>query len=188
MHRIGRRTLLKAGISAGLGLGFFTPRPSGGQDDPAAVRPKKGDLLVKAGDSVKRPLTPDDIRLGAAPIMAWAMDPRTRTVRRGSRLNQVLLVRLDAGKLSPQTRSRAVRGVVAYTAICTHTGCEVDDWIGDEQVLHCSCHGSKFDPTDGAKVVEGEAPRPLPALPLKLNRGRLLIAGPYTARVGFQPA
>jgi rieske iron-sulfur protein len=187
MSRFGRRTLLKAGFKAGLGLGL-TPRPAIGQDDPASIRPKEGDLLVKAGDSMKKPLTPDDIRFGAPPIMAWAMDPKDGTVRSGSRLNQVLVLRLDAKRLNPQTRLRAVDGVVAYTAICTHTGCEVDDWLGDEQVLHCLCHGSKFDPTDSGRVVEGEAPRPLPALPLKVDRGRLLIAGPFTARVGFQPA
>jgi len=159
-----------------------------GQDDPAALRPREGDWLVKVGDSIKSPLTPNDIRPGAPPIMAWAMDAKTRTVRAGSRLNQLLLVRLDAGKLSPDTTSRAVDGVVAYTAICTHTGCEVDDWLGDEQVLHCLCHGSKFDPGDSARVVEGVAPRPLPALPLRLDAGRLRIAGPFTARVGFESA
>jgi rieske iron-sulfur protein len=185
MSQIGRRALLKAG--AGLGLSF-TAGTAMGQDDAAAVRPREGDWLVKVGDSMKRPLTPKDIRLGAPPVMAWAMDAKTRDVRAGSRLNQLLLVRLDAGKLSPDTKSRAVDGVVAYTAICTHTGCEVDDWLGDEQVLHCLCHGSKFDPRDSARVVDGVAPRPLPALPLRLDGGRLRVAGPFTARVGFESA
>jgi rieske iron-sulfur protein len=187
MSRIGRRALLKAGVCAGLALSV-TPEPATGQVDPATARPAEGDLLVKVGDSIKTPLAPNDIRLGASPIIAWAMDPKTRAVRSGSRLNQVLLVRLDAKKLSPDTASRAVSGVVAYTAICPHAGCEVDDWLADEQLLHCPCHGSKFDPTDSARVVEGEAPRPLPALPLKLDRGRLLIAGSFTARVGFESA
>jgi Rieske Fe-S protein len=187
MSRIGRRTLLKSGISVGFGLPL-TARLVIGQDDPASVRPTKGDLLIKAGDSIKKPLTPNDIRLGAPPIIAWPMDPKDRTVRRGSRLNQLLVLRLNADKLSPETRSRAVGGVVAYTAICTHTGCEVDDWLADEQLLHCPCHSSTFDPRDSAKVVGGEAPRPLPAIPLKLDRGRLMVAGPFTARVGFESA
>jgi rieske iron-sulfur protein len=187
MRRIGRRALLQAGVSAGLGLSFGS-RPAIGQDDPATVRPREGDLLVKAGDSIKRPLTLKDIRFGAPPIIAWAMDPKTRIVRGGSRLNQLLLMRLDAARLSPDTTSRAANGVVAYTAICTHTGCEVDDWLGDLQMLHCSCHGSKFDPRNGAKVVDGVAPRPLPALPLMLDGGRLRVAGPFTARVGFESA
>ena len=187
MSRIGRRALLKAGVCAGLAL-RVAPKPATGQVDPATVRPAEGDLLVKVGDAIKTPLAPDHIRLGAQPIIAWAMDPKTRTVRSGSRLNQVLLVRLDAKTLNPDTAARAVSGVVAYTAICPHAGCEVDDWLGDEQLLHCPCHGSKFDPSNSARVVEGESPRPLPALPLKLDRGRLLIAGSFTARVGFESA
>jgi Rieske Fe-S protein len=114
------------------------------------------------------------------------MDPQDGTVRSGSRLNQLLVVRLDAATLTAETQSRAADGVVAYTAICTHEGCAVDDWLVPEQVLHCSCHGSKYDPRDGARVLEGEAPRPLPALPLKLAEGRLVVAGAFTARVGFQ--
>jgi Rieske Fe-S protein len=118
--------------------------------------------------------------------MAWAVDPRDNTVRNGSRLNRVLLLRLDAAQLSPETRSRAADGIVAYTAICTHTGCEVDEWLTDEQLLYCSCHSSKFDPKDAAKVVDGPAQRKLPALPLRLEDGRLVVAQPFTARVGFE--
>ena len=137
---------------------------------------------------MKMPLGPDDIGAGARPIMAWAMDPGDGTVRSGSRLNQLLVVRLDPDALSAETRPRAVEGIVAYTAICTHTGCEVDDWLQEEQLLHCPCHGSKYDPRDGARVVEGEAPRPLPALRLRLDDGRLVVVGVFTARVGFQSA
>jgi Rieske Fe-S protein len=176
---IERRTLLKAGIGAGLALGL-TPELAIGQDGP-----KPGDLLVKVGDTMKQPLSPGEIKRGAKPIIAWAMDPMDETLRNGSPLNQVLLVRLDVNTLASDTRSRAADGVVAYTAICTHADCKVDDWLADEQVLHCGCHGSKFDPKDSAKVVSGEAPRPLPALPLKLDDGQLVVAGPFTARVGF---
>jgi Rieske Fe-S protein len=187
MTDIGRRDLLRAGLGAGIGLSL-TPALAVGQDDPASARPRDGDLLVRSGDSAKTPLALDDVQPGAKPILAWAMDPQDGTVRSGSRLNQLLVVRLDAGTLTAETQSRAADGVVAYTAICTHEGCAVDDWLAPEQVLHCSCHGSKYDPRDGARVLEGEAPRPLPALPLKLAEGRLVVAGPFTARVGFQSA
>ena len=187
MTRIGRRALLQAGLGAGVGLAL-TPKLAIGQGDPVSARPREGDLLVKAGDSAKKALTPNDIQLDAKPVFAWSIDPTDGTVRSGSRLNQVLLVRLDPERLAPETRSRAADGVVAYTAICTHAGCDVDDWLADERVLHCACHGSKYDPEDSARVLEGEAPRPLPALPLKLDEGRLVVAGPFTARVGFQSA
>jgi Rieske Fe-S protein len=184
---MARRAVLKGGLGLGIGLSL-APSVALGQDDPATLRPKEGDLLVKEGDVARKALTPDDLTIGGAQTMAWAMDPIDRTVRNGSRLNRVLLIRLDAGKLTNETRSRAADGVVAYTAICTHTGCEVVEWLADEGVLHCPCHFSKFNPSDGARVVDGPAPRPLPALPLALVDGRLVVAKPFTTRVGFETA
>lgn len=182
----GRRTLLRAAVG-GMGV-LLSPRiVVGTQGDPASVRPKEGDLLVRVDDSQHRPLGPTDIPLNARQTAAWAMDPVARTVRSGSRLNGVILLRLDASALAPDTRVRAADGVVAYTAICTHNGCDVDDWIADRLVLSCSCHGSEFDPKDASRVVDGPAPRVLPALPLKIVDGLLVVAGPFTARVGFDP-
>jgi len=179
-----RRTLLKAGASFGIQLaGAHLAR---GQDDAAAVRPKPGDLLIRVGDANATPLTVADIPLGGKQILAWATDPESKTVRSGSRLNRLLLLRFDPEKLSAETRSRAADGVVAYTAICTHSGCDVSEWVAEEQALFCPCHSSKFDPKDGAKVMDGPAPRTLPALPLKLADGKLVVAKPFTARVGFE--
>ena len=177
-NRFERRVFL----TAGLALGFL------GQDDGASVRPKPGDVLIKSGDVSRTALTPGDIAPRVPPTLAWAMDPVNRTVRSGTRLNQLLLLRLDPAMLAPETRARAADGVVAYTAICTHTGCDVEDWLADEQLLSCACHASIFDPKDGARVVDGPAPRMLPALPLKVVDGQLIVAGPFTSRVGFDPA
>jgi rieske iron-sulfur protein len=182
---LDRRTVLKSAIGLGVGLSL-TPALTLAQDDPASLRPREGDLLVREGD--RTPLTPGDIPAGAAQTMAWAMDPTDGTVRSGSRLNKVLLLRLDAGQLVGDTRSRAAGGVVAYTAVCTHTGCEVVEWLAAGQVLQCPCHFSQFDPRDGARVVDGPAPRPLPALPLGIVEGKLVVAKPFTTRVGFEPA
>jgi Rieske Fe-S protein len=98
----------------------------------------------------------------------------------------VLLVRLDPESLDSKTRALAADGVVAYSAICTHTGCDIGEFLADEQVLFCECHQSKFDPKDNARVTDGPAPRSLPALPLKVVEGRLVVAGPFTSRVGFE--
>jgi Rieske Fe-S protein len=178
---IERRTLLKAGIGA---VGWsLTPETVIGQTDSAAMPPQPGDVLVRIDDPMKQALSPGEIRRGAKPTLAWAMDPMSEALRNGARM-KVLLVRLDASALASDTRSRAADGVVAYTAICTHMECDVNDWVAEEQVLHCSCHGAKFDPKDGAKVVAGEATRPLAALPLKLDDGQLVVAAPFTAPVG----
>jgi Rieske Fe-S protein len=107
-------------------------------------------------------------------------------VRSGSRLNQLLLLRFDPAGFAAETRERSASGVVAYTSICTHSGCDVDTWLDKESHLFCSCHESKFDPRDAARVVDGPAPRPLPALPLKIADGVLVVAKPFTAPVGFE--
>ena len=182
---IDRRALLKSGM----GLALFSrldSRSAAGQTDGASARPKEGDLLVKAGDASKTPLTPEDIPAAAMQTMAWAMDPADQTVRSGSRLNQLLLLRFEPEQLAPETRSRAAQGVVAYTSICTHTGCDVDDWMATEQHVACACHFSIFDPKDDGKVVDGPAPRMLPALPLKIVDGNLVVAKPFTTPVGFE--
>ena len=183
----GRRTVLKGALCLGLRLAVW-PERAPGQDDPASMRPKEGDLLIRTGDSTMKPLTPDDILANAPPTMAWPMDPSSNTVRSGSRFNRVLLVRIESDKLGAETRTAAAEGVVAYTSICTHAGCEVTDWLAEEQLLYCSCHSSKFDPRDAARVVDGPAPRSLPALPLRIADRNLAVAGPFTARVGFESA
>jgi Rieske Fe-S protein len=185
MRDPSRRVVLRAGLGLGLGWPLGSRLPAG-QNDRAALRPAAGDLLIKSGDSNKTPLTPRDIPAGAAQTMAWAMEPVDRAVRSGSRLNQILLLRLDPETLTPETRSRAADGVVAYTSICTHTGCDVDAWLAAEQRLSCPCHESAFDPKDGGKVVDGPAPRVLPALPLKVVDGILVVAKPFTAPIGFE--
>ncbi|RPH64547.1 MAG: 2Fe-2S ferredoxin [Acidobacteria bacterium] len=181
-----RRVVLKGGLAWGIGLGF-APGLGRAQDNSTAARPRPGDLLVNVDDTSLAPLGPQDI-LAGAPVLAWALDRADGTVRNGSRLNRVLLMRLDPERLAPETKERAADGVVAYTAICTHTGCEVTGWLAAEQLLQCACHASKFDPSDGARVVEGPAPRTLPALPLGVENGRLVVSRPFTSRVGFESA
>src|SRR4029453_17427352 len=155
---MNRRALRQSALVLGMGLR---------QDEQAAVRPKEGDVLVKADDAAKTPLAPGEIPLGAKHTLAWAMDPADKTVRSGSRLNQLLLVRLAPETLSPETAPRAGGGGVAYTAICTHNGCDIDDWLAAEQLLSCSCHSSSFDPKKGGRVAHGPPPRALPAPPLR---------------------
>ena len=73
-------------------------------------------------------------------------------------MNQLIVVRLPPEKLTDATRGRAADGVVAYSGVCTHTGCDVTDWFGDVLRFKCPCHESEFDPSDGARVVGGPAP------------------------------
>jgi rieske iron-sulfur protein len=154
--------------------------------DPADERPKPGDHLVPIeGSEPPRPLTPADVP--KMPLLAWPMDPKDGVVRNGSRLNRVLLVALDPATLEGPTRDRAAGGIVAYSAICTHQGCEVTRWVADSDLLECPCHESRYNPRDGAAVIDGPAPRPLPALPLAVADGKLVVAKPFIGRPGVIP-
>ncbi|TAK09026.1 MAG: ubiquinol-cytochrome c reductase iron-sulfur subunit [Candidatus Manganitrophaceae bacterium] len=62
--------------------------------------------------------------------------------------------------------------VVAFSPICTHLGCGYRWSEGDQKFL-CPCHNSVFD-LDG-RVLAGPAPRPLDALPTKVEGDRLFV-------------
>lgn len=191
MHSSDRRTILKTAIRLGLALPLFDVSAIHtavrGEPDPTTTRPQEGDQLVfSAGDGKREAVTPHGVPLGGPPLMAYPMDPTTRVVRDGSRLNQILLVHLDSGDLAEETRTRAAAGIVAYSAVCTHTGCDVWDWDARTKTIKCPCHFSVFDVKDAARVLDGPAPRRLPALPLKVADGVLIAAGGFVSRPGFQ--
>ncbi len=156
--------------------------------EPADERPKEGDVLVAIEGDSQVALEPKDIPLGGPLVLAWPMELSGKVVRNGSRLNKVLLVHLDPATLGSATKERAAEGVVAYSAICPHAGCEVNVWVAEQKILECSCHYSHYDPREGAAVIDGPATRALAALPLKVADGKLVVAKPFTGRVGIVPA
>ena len=93
---------------------------------------------------------------------------------------------MDPANLTDDTARNAAEGIVAYSGICTHEGCDVSDWTSESRRLICPCHDSEFDPMDNGRVTEGPARRRLAALPLKLVDGQLTVAGGFTGRVGFR--
>ena len=140
--------------------------------------------MFSRGERQGQPVAPQDLPLAGPPVIAYPLDPGTQTVRDGSRLNAVLLVRFALEELSEPTRAVAAEGIVCYSAVCTHTGCEVSGWKDDSKCLVCPCHLSTFDPKDRARIVSGPAPRPLAALPLQLVNGKVTVAGSFSGRVG----
>jgi Rieske Fe-S protein len=180
-----RRALLKTALGAGLAL--VLPDVAGAQSDPRNQRPQDGDRFVFAGGDRKgAAIALSDVPLRATPINAYPQDPASGTVRDGSRLNQVMFMRLPEAELADATRKLAPQGVLAYSAVCTHAGCDTWAWQGDRNTLKCPCHDSEFDLKDGARVTVGPATRRLAALPLKIVDGALVAAGSFVGRVGFQ--
>src|ERR1700753_1277515 len=185
-----RRTVILGALAGGACLA--TNAAAADDDQPGSdERPQKGDLLVfTEGDHAGDVIKPEDLKLGGPPVHAWPKDPKTSVVRKGSRLNEIMIVRLDPAELEDETRSRAADGIVGYSAICAHAGCPVTAWVkeedGDKDVFKCMCHNSEYDPRKSAEVVFGPAQRRLAALPLVIADGSLTVAAPFIGKVGAQ--
>jgi rieske iron-sulfur protein len=179
-----RRDMLAA---APIVFGVALALPSAAMAQGENERAKVGDVFVPIDGGGQSPIEPRDVPIGGPPLFVWPMEPPSRLVRNGSRLNKVLLLRLDAATFDAVTREHAADGVVAYTAICPHTGCDVTDWLAEAKLLECPCHMSQYNPGADGALVAGPAPRALPSLPLKIADGKLVVAKPFTSRVGFTP-
>jgi len=186
-----RRTLILAALATGIAA---SGSAADDEDQPGSdERPQKGDVLVfSEGEHSGEIIKPQDLKLGGPPVRAWPKDPTTSVIRKGSRLNEILVVRLDPAELDDETRARAADGFVAYSAICSHAGCPVTGWVqgaaGDKDILKCFCHNSEYDPRQSAQVVFGPAPRRLAALPLATSEASLTVAGKFAGKVGVQQA
>ena len=150
----------------------------------AETAPSAGDRLV-LDDAEGEPvaLRAADLKVGK-PVLAFAFDKATKEIRNGSRLQKIMLMKLDEADLNAETKERAASGVVAFSAICTHQACEVKTWIAKEKALVCYCHSTKFLPLEAGKVESGPATRSLPTIALKLEGDELVLAGTFSARTG----
>jgi Rieske Fe-S protein len=61
--------------------------------------------------------------------------------------------------------------VKAFSTVCTHAGCAVNDVSGG--TINCPCHGSKYAIADGS-VTGGPAPRPLPPIAVTVKGGQVV--------------
>lgn len=178
---LSRRSLCKVGLASGM----LVPMSVLGQP-PNRMRPQIGDQLVfEEGQFQGELVKPEMLEINQKPVAALAREPDTQVVRDGSRLNRVMVTRIDAALLEADFQINAASGVVAYSAVCTHTGCDVINWDTERLRMACPCHESQFDIYAGARVVGGPAPRPLAMLPLQLVDGVITVAGDFIGRVGF---
>ena len=193
LQRSRRRLFLKAAIGTGIGLSLVSAFYVGASLRPKAeVTPEKeplkpGDILVYAqGGGEPKPIRPEELKPGDPFVLAYPMDPKTKVVKSGEAKNTVLVVRYTPDELSPETAQNGVEGIVAYSAVCTHLGCIVSQWVADKKAGLCPCHGGIYDLAHGAKVIAGPPPRPVPQLPLKVEGGVLVAAGEFLGEVGVK--
>ena len=186
-----KRLVTTAAVTAGgaLSLAALTPALSLGPAldmDPLYRTPwRRGRRLV---DEQGRPLLAAEVE-SATFYTAYpdGADPETVGA-------PVVVVRIPAGELAlpADRRDWAVDGIVAYSKICTHAGCAVSLYrkptfppVQPRPALVCPCHYSTFDPARAGKVLFGPAGRPLPQLPLLVDRrGGLRAAGNFSGPVG----
>jgi thiosulfate dehydrogenase [quinone] large subunit len=78
----------------------------------------------------------------------------------------IVLIHLDNGQF------------VAYSAICTHAGCQVQ-FDPSARDIACPCHGAVYDPYNNAQVVGGPAPSPLQKIPIQYDpsTGNIYLTG-----------
>ncbi len=90
----------------------------------------------------------------------------------------------------PTIEEMTANGYVGYSAICTHLGCTVE-WDKEQPTAtgkptdHCNCHGSQFDPYQGAEVVHPPADRALPQIGVDFSdEGTLELSSDFEEKVG----
>jgi Rieske Fe-S protein len=182
--KLGRREFVERALQASIAAACSLCLPAALAEGDDAGRPAPGDLLVGVDDPSKKALTAADIPLDSKPVIAYPFDRPSGVVRSGSRLNKIALVRLAADTLDADSASRSAGGVLAFSAVCTHQGCQVGQWLPAEQNLMCFCHFSKFAVRAKGAVVSGPAPRSLPVLPLTERAGELVVAAPFSTAPG----
>lgn len=157
--------------------------------EPEKAPPQPGDEFVFAkGASKGKTVAVADLATVGTLLEVWAKDPASGAVRSKSRLNRVLLLRLDPASLDEATAKRSAEGIVAYSGFCTHAGCFIENYRPEEKVIFCHCHSSMFDPATSAKVVGGPAKAPLAALPVRIGDGKPLVAGEFEGKLGVPKA
>lgn len=175
-----RRSVLTAGALALSALAL----PGVALAQAASVRkPEPGDKLAfMLGDRKDQEVRPDDVKVGAEPVLAYPLDPGGKVLL--AKANLLTVVRLTTDQLKPSSAKNAADGIVAFSSLCTHYGCPITTLHPSKTQIVCNCHGSIFDAADRGTVSQGPATRRLAMLPLTLKDGAIVVAGKFDGPLG----
>lgn len=178
-------TLALIGDQGILTAGPYLARELGFRQDQAGTRvydPSRRRLLIGLGGGAVAlvwalSILPRNLRIGpqAAPSPTPTAAPSGTATPAGERVGSLTVLQ-SQGSLSFTDPTSGDPGLVvwlpssstavAFDAVCTHAGCQVDYDPGSK-LLVCPCHGAEFDPSKSAAVVAGPAPTPL--TPIKVQ-------------------
>ena len=162
MEKISRERFIRLGSALGVGAAAASLAACGGSGssgDSGSSGGKQDDSgeSKKAGSSAAG----GEAQSGGAAIARESEVAPGSAVEFKDGGQDAVLVHLESGDF------------VAYSAVCTHQACTVAYQKGQ---LACPCHGSVFDPANGAEVVTGPAQSPLPEIPIEVKGGQVLRA------------
>jgi ubiquinol-cytochrome c reductase iron-sulfur subunit len=184
-----RRLLGAAGAAAGVGLGAAALVPL------ASLGPAVGNRLAESPwkDGVRlveengMAVKAEDLAVGSF-LTAFAEGADKEGLA-----TSLVVVRVRPEELElPEDRTDwAPEGILAFSKICTHAQCAISLFRyplfaarSPGPALVCPCHYSTFNVLDGGQRIFGPAVRPLPQLPLRIDGGLLVAAGPLSGAVG----
>ncbi|HKH09993.1 MAG TPA: Rieske (2Fe-2S) protein [Rubrobacter sp.] len=169
MEKISRETFIRLAAALGVGAASASVAACGGGSGGSGSSSGGGSGGSGGGSGAAKstPAASSDASGEASTATGGSAIAQESDVGPGSAVTfkdggkDAVLVHLDSGEF------------VAYSAICTHAGCTV---AYKNAQLACPCHGSVFDPANGAEVVSGPAQRPLPEIPVEVQDGQVVRA------------
>ncbi len=176
-RRLIGRLAIGAGIAAAAGLPALW---SSSRRLERQLRQTAWSAGARVVDGRGDPVHVDQLELGSFTTV-W---PEGRTDAADA---QTVLIRLREGRVitGAGRPDWTVEGHAAFSKLCTHMGCPVGLYQTESDVLVCPCHQATFDVLRGCEPIRGPASRPLPQLPLGVDRDGFLVAtGDFPDAVG----